>query len=105
MVPALWAIEVANAMLIGERRKRLRQSDALEFAELLGQLSLVQDTPPPGKQMGNVFATAREYGLTAYDAAYLELSIRERTELATFDAKLQKAARKAGVAMFAGKSV
>jgi predicted nucleic acid-binding protein len=105
MVPALWAVELANALLVGERRRRLRQSDILEFAELVGQLSLVQDTPAAGKQMGNVLATARQYDLTAYDAAYLELSIRERAELATFDVKLQKAARKAGVLIFASKSL
>ena len=105
MIPALWAVEVANALLVGERRRRLRQSDILEFAELIAQLSLVQDTPAAGKHVGNVLATAREYDLTAYDAAYLELSIREHAELATFDVKLQKAARKAGVSIFAVKSL
>ena len=41
---------------------------------------------------------------SAYDAAYLELSIRHGVPLATLDAKLQKAAQRAGVKIFAGKT-
>jgi len=52
----------------------------------------------------NVLPLAREYSLSAYDAAYLELSIRHGAPLATLDGKLQKAAQKAGIKTFAGKS-
>jgi predicted nucleic acid-binding protein len=45
---------------------------------------------------GQVFVYAREYKLTIYDAAYLELALRERIPLATLDNDLQKAARLAG---------
>jgi predicted nucleic acid-binding protein len=37
------------------------------------------------------------YGLTVYDAAYLELAQRRRLPLATLDAALARAARAAGV--------
>ncbi|MEK7753053.1 MAG: type II toxin-antitoxin system VapC family toxin, partial [Acidobacteriota bacterium] len=40
---------------------------------------------------------ARRYALSAYDAAYLELALREGLPLATLDSALRKAARKTGV--------
>jgi predicted nucleic acid-binding protein len=46
---------------------------------------------------GEVFACAERYGLTVYDAAYLELAIREGIALATLDDDLRNAARAAGV--------
>ena len=42
-------------------------------------------------------AAARESGLTAYDAAYLELARRRKLPLATLDAKMRAAAEKAGI--------
>ncbi len=103
LVPAVWGLEVANAVLAGERSKRLRQPEIRRFITLLESLSIVQDVPPVGDQVGNVLPLAREYGLSAYDAAYLELSIRRGAPLATLDGKLQRAAQKAGTSIFTGK--
>jgi predicted nucleic acid-binding protein len=44
---------------------------------------------------------ARRYKLSSYDASYLELALRSGLPLATLDEDLQKAAKKAGVKMFA----
>ncbi len=41
-------------------------------------------------------ALAQQYGLTVYDAAYLELAVRNGAALATSDIALAKAAKKAG---------
>ena len=101
LVPAIWGLEIANAVLAGERSKRLRQPEIRRFVTLLESLSLVQDVQPVSDHMSNVLPMAREYGLSAYDAAYLELSIRHGAPLATLDGKLQKAARKAGIEVFA----
>ena len=49
--------------------------------------------------MGEVTQRARQYDLTAYDASYLSLAIAEELPLATFDRKLQEAARQAGVSL------
>ena len=46
-----------------------------------------------------VIALARRHRLTVYDAAYLELALRERLELATLDAALAEAARREGIAV------
>jgi predicted nucleic acid-binding protein len=102
LVPAVWGLEIANAVLVGERSKRLRQSEIRRFTALLENLPVVQDARPVTAYVSDVFPVAREYSLTAYDAAYLELSMRHSAPLATLDAKLQRAAQRAGVEIFNG---
>ncbi len=102
LVSAVWGLEIANAVLSGERSKRLRQPEIRRFTTLLDSLSLVQDVQSVGEHVGNVLPLAREYNLSAYDAAYLELSIRHGIPLATLDGKLHKAAQRAGITSFAG---
>ena len=102
LVPAVWSLEIANAVLVGERKKRLNQPEIRRFTTLLKSLSLVQDVQPVDEHVCNVLPLAHKYSLSAYDAAYLELSIRHGAPLATLDVKLQKAARQAGVTIFRG---
>ena len=104
LVPALWNLEIANAILVGERKKRLRPAEIRRFAALLGGLSLVQDVQSASEDLSAVLPLARKYGLSAYDAAYLELAIRRGAPLATLDGKLLRAAQQAGVKIFAGES-
>ena len=101
LVPAIWGSEIANAVLVGERSKRLRQPEIRRFTTLLGNLSPLQDAQPVGDHIATVLPLAREYGLSAYDAAYLELALRHDAPLATLDARLRKAALKAGIRTFA----
>ena len=103
LVPAVWGLEIANAVLVGERSKRLRRPEVRRFTTLLESLSPVQDVQPVGELVNDVLPLAREYGLSAYDAAYLELSMRHGASLATIDGRLQKAALKAGIEIFAGE--
>jgi predicted nucleic acid-binding protein len=49
---------------------------------------------------GTAFVLAEELQLTAYDAAYLELALRQEAPLATLDDRLRRAAREAGVTLF-----
>lgn len=53
-----------------------------------------------GESVGHVLPLARDYGLSAYDAAYLELAIRHNSPLATIDRGLRKAARRGGIEIF-----
>ena len=46
----------------------------------------------------------RRYGLTAYDAAYLELAKRKGLALATFDSDLIKAGSQESVALLGRES-
>ena len=102
LAPAIWALEIANAVLVGERSKRLRPPEIRRFTTLLENLSLVLDVQPVGGYVSNILPLAREYSLSAYDAAYLELAKRHGVPLATLDGKLQKAAGRAGVKILAG---
>jgi predicted nucleic acid-binding protein len=102
LVPGVWGLEIANAVLVGERRKRLNQPEIKQFTMLLESLILAQDTRPVANNIRDVLPLARTYGLSAYDAAYLELSIRNNAPLATLDAKLRSAAKSAGIAVFEG---
>lgn len=46
---------------------------------------------------GELLALALRFGLSSYDASYLELALRRQLPLATHDAALRTAARAAGV--------
>lgn len=100
VVPAVWGLEIANAILVGERRKRLKQPEILRFVALLEALSILQDSQPVSESVSNVLPLSRQHGLSAYDAAYIELAIRHNAPLATLDGGLRKAARRAGVPDF-----
>jgi predicted nucleic acid-binding protein len=97
LVPSHWALEVANGLLVAERRKRLSRADVAEAADVLAQLPIETDAETGRRATGETAALARQYGLTVYDAAYLELALRRGAALATSDAVLARAARKAGV--------
>jgi predicted nucleic acid-binding protein len=97
LVPAIWSVEITNALLVGERRKRIRQPEVRRFVELLKGLSVVEDVLPFADTVSNILPLAREYDLSAYDAAYLDVAVRHAAPLATLDSALQKAGRAAGV--------
>jgi len=78
----------------------LKQPEILRFVALLEGLSILQDGQSVRESVNNVLPLARDYGLSAYDAAYLELAIRHSVPLATLDRNLQKAAKRAGIRIF-----
>jgi predicted nucleic acid-binding protein len=100
IVPAIWAVEVANALLVGERRKRIRQSEVRRFVDLVKGLSIVEDGQAFAETASNVLPLAREHMLSAYDAAYLDVAVRHEIPLATLDDALQKACALAGINIF-----
>jgi predicted nucleic acid-binding protein len=97
LVPAVWSLELTNAIAVAERRKRISQPDVRRFVELLEALTIHQESLSVSGSLGNILPLSREYGLSAYDAAYLEVAIRHTAALATLDRELEKAARRAGV--------
>jgi predicted nucleic acid-binding protein len=102
-IPAHCPVETANGLLMAERRKRITQSDVTEALGLLGALPLTTDIETATKAGGETMALARQYGLTIYDAAYLELAMRRGASLATNDLDLAKAAQAAGVALLSAE--
>lgn len=97
VAPAIWPLEVANAILTGERRGRLSAADTTRFLELLGGLPVVVEDVALAGTLGTVLDVGRAYALTSYDASYLELAMRRGLPLATLDRRLADAAREAGV--------
>jgi predicted nucleic acid-binding protein len=97
VVPALWPIEVANILVLGERRRRSTQAEASKWLSFLQMLPIQLDETP-ARAWSDILPVARSYGLSAYDAAYLELAIRLGLPLASLDDKLKATAASAGVA-------
>jgi predicted nucleic acid-binding protein len=99
VVPALWHLELANVLLQAEKRGRIATGDVATRLELIAQLPIVTDHETSARAWREVIALARAQGLTAYDAAYLELAVRRGLPLSSRDAALKGAARRMGVAI------
>lgn len=100
VVPALWFAEVANGVLVAERRGGVSLATSASFLGLVEALPIDQDRAQASSVFATVLLLARSYGLTSYDAVYLELVLRIRGTLATFDSQLAEAVRKAGGRVF-----
>jgi predicted nucleic acid-binding protein len=99
-VPTLWPLEVANVLLIGERRKRSTQAQAATFLQSLKALPITADDDTNLHAWNATMNLARAHELSAYDAAYLELAMRKDLPLATLDTKLKAAAQAVGVNLY-----
>jgi predicted nucleic acid-binding protein len=102
VVPSIWPLEVANVLLVAERRKRLTEADSAQFLKLLSELPIVIDHETSDRALSDILFVGRQQGLSSYDAAYLELAMREGAALATQDEKLKKASKKCGVPLVKG---
>jgi predicted nucleic acid-binding protein len=99
VVPVLWPLEIANALLMGERRKRSTEAETIKWTGILASLPIAIDGETNSRAWSDTLSLARGHNLSAYDAAYLELAIRRGMPLATIDGKLRTAAEAAGVAL------
>ena len=97
VVPSIWPLEIANALVVSERRGRLKFGEDSEFLTLVQGLEIEIDAQTSAQAFGETLSLARRHALSAYDAAFLELALREGLPLATLDSALRKAARKTGV--------
>jgi len=100
LVPVNWPLEVANAVLMGERRQRGTQAQAAKWLGYLGSLPIAVDEETNERAWDELLSLGRAHRLSAYDAAYLELALRRGLPLATLDDKLKAAASAAGVPSF-----
>jgi predicted nucleic acid-binding protein len=99
-VPSLWPLEVANVLLVGERRQRITAADTARFLSLLDTFPITVDDETTAHAWVETLALARAQNLSAYDAAYLELAMRRGLPLATLDAKLKATATAVGVSLY-----
>ena len=100
VVPGLWALEAANVVAKVEAKGLVTEARTQAFVAALLRLNIATDNGTASHALGETLNLARRYKLFAYDAAYLELALREGLPLATLDADLAKAAKKAGVERF-----
>lgn len=99
-VPALWCFEVANVLAVNERKRRITKVISEQFLETLASLDIrIEQQSAPPVDGRALLPLVRRYGLTAYDAAYLELAKRKTLPLATRDKDLLRAATQEGVVL------
>jgi predicted nucleic acid-binding protein len=100
IVPPLWPYEVANGFRMAERRGRIQSGEIPRVLALLAPLPIQVQATVHERARGEVLALARQEGLTCYDAAYLELAMREGLPLASLDGQLREAAGRVGTPLF-----
>ena len=99
VVPSLWAIEVANVLLVATRRGRLSEPEWPKLLDDLMALPISVDNETSDQALTNSLQLANRYDLSAYDAVYLELARRKALPVASLDNKLRAACVAAGVQM------
>jgi len=92
--PTLWVLECANVLQSAQRRRRIDAQRRAEIASELSALTVRLDSEIP--EFVNLDRLAAAHGLSAYDAAYLELALRRSLLLVSLDARLIAAARALG---------
>ncbi|MGA9353941.1 MAG: type II toxin-antitoxin system VapC family toxin [Terriglobales bacterium] len=97
IAPAFWPYEVLNALLVGEKRKRISKELMRRFLVDLAALPIALQQLPSGTVFGRIQRLSREHALTAYDAAYLDLALDGGLPLATLDEDLARACKDARV--------
>ena len=97
-VPALWHLELANILSRALRRGRITAAALDDAWSRLDQVPM--RVVPVAPEVSMWTRLASEWGLTSYDACYLETALRQRLPLATKDRALAEAARRVGVPLY-----
>jgi len=99
VVPLLWFTEVANGLLVLQRRKKITAKDRATALQTLAALNPTIDEESGHAAFTDVSDLAETYGLTVYDATYLEVALRRKLTLASRDEPLNKAAKQCGISL------
>ena len=99
-VPAIWPVEVANALLVLVRRRKLTEDDRQTALRWLGGLRVRVDDEGTFLAFSRLSELAATHQLSVYDAAYLELAQRRKLALGCKDGPLRKAASHALVGLW-----
>ena len=86
LVPAHWPFEIANGLLTAVRRGRISGEKRGRFLTDLRSLPIQIDPESTAEAFDSALALAERYGLTVYDAAYLELAKRRGLPLGSLEA-------------------
>lgn len=97
IVPPHWPLEVINVLRTAEKRRRISVADSQLFVQSLRATAIQIDDGFSNQVFDHCFALCRAHGLTSYDAAYLELALRQQLPLASLDDDLRRIAKQLGV--------
>lgn len=100
IAPGLWPLEVANVLVVAERHDDITPAETDNFLLQLDSLPIDVDPLTARQALSHTLLLARDHKLTAYDASYLELSLRTGLPLATLDKDLLRATTNAGVCRY-----
>ena len=100
LVPHLWHLEATNVLIGAEKRGDLKTGEVERFITQLEALPIQIDPLTSHQAFNRTLSLSRAYNLSSYDAAYLELAIREGLPLATLDRGLRKAAQRSNVLLY-----
>jgi predicted nucleic acid-binding protein len=99
-VPALWPLEVANALIVLVRRRKLAEDDRQTGLNWLRRLPIRMDHEMASLAFSKLSEMASAYRLSVYDTTYLELAERRALPLACKDGPLRKAAKQRGLPLW-----
>ena len=100
IAPAVWPLDVGNALVMAERRQRLAWTKATAFLSFFQALPIVVEMEQNPRLLHELLELARQQQLSVYDASYLRLAMRRAGLLATMDKRLRQVAANAGVQLF-----
>ena len=98
--PAIWPLEVANALSVLVRRRKLAEEERQTALRWLRGLPVRVDHDMVSLAFTTLSELASAYRLSVYDAAYLELARRRRLVLGCKDGPLREAAKRCGVRLW-----
>jgi predicted nucleic acid-binding protein len=97
VVPVLWFVEMANGLLVLQRRRKITPAERRTALQTLSDLTLVVDEEAGRAAFRKTSELAEKHGLTVYDATYLEVAVRRKLSIATRDSALKAAAKHCGL--------
>lgn len=98
VVPALWHLEMGNILARALRAGRISAGALADSWQQLARVGL--QTVPVEGEARHWTQRAADWGLSAYDACYLDTALQQRLPLATKDKLLAHAARRVGVPLY-----
>jgi predicted nucleic acid-binding protein len=97
VVPSLWRLEIANSLTTAARRGRIDIAFRNAALADLAQLDIQIDPETDVQSWGSILELADQFGLTSYDAAYVELARRRHFPLATLNEHMRMAGAALGL--------
>jgi predicted nucleic acid-binding protein len=96
LVPPNFELELIQVLTSAERHGRISAQTADTFFMEMKTFSFVIEMP----RRDSVISLCRQFGISAYDAAYLALAREQSVPLATYDQRLRDACQRASVSIY-----